>query len=99
MGFNLDDNIINSILKIGDKYKINRITLFGSRARGDNKKNSDIDLAIYCDEDYIDKGSIYFELEDIDTLLKLDIVFIDSNTDKKLVENIEREGKIIYETK
>lgn len=99
MGLNLDDNIINSILEVGDKYKINRITLFGSRARGDNKKTSDIDLAIYCDEDYTDKGSIYFELEDIDTLLKLDIVFIDSNTDKKLVENIEREGKIIYETK
>ncbi len=99
MGFNLDEDIVKSILKIGDKYKINRIILFGSRARGDNKKTSDIDLAIYCDEDYNDKASIYFELEDIDTLLKLDIVFIDSNTDKKLKENIEREGKIIYEAK
>lgn len=99
MGFNLDEDIIKSILKVGDKYKIDRITLFGSRARGDNKKTSDIDLAVYSDDDYNDKGSIYFEFEDIDTLLKLDIVFIDSNTDKKLIENIEREGKIIYERK
>lgn len=68
MSFNLDEDIVKSILKIGDKYKINRITLFGSRARGDNKKTSDIDLAVYCDETYNDKSSIYFDLEDIDTL-------------------------------
>lgn len=36
MSFNLDEDIVKSILKIGDKYKINRITLFGSRAREDN---------------------------------------------------------------
>ena len=31
--------------------EIEKVILFGSRARRDNKENSDIDLAIYCDGD------------------------------------------------
>ncbi|MBU5484089.1 nucleotidyltransferase domain-containing protein [Clostridium sp. MSJ-11] len=99
MSFNLDKNIIESISKVANRYEINKVTLFGSRARGDNKKTSDIDLAVYCNEGFDNQSELYFELEDIDTLLKLDIVFINSNTDKKLIENIKREGVIIYERK
>ena len=99
MDFNLDGDIIKSISEIGSRYKVDKIVLFGSRARGDNKKTSDIDLAIYCDEDSNDESRIYFELEDINTLLKIDIVFIKSSTDRKFIENIEREGVTIYERK
>lgn len=99
MSFNLDKDIIKDIIKVGSKYEVNKITLFGSRARGDNKKTSDIDLAVYCNESVQNESKVYFELEDINTLLKLDIVFIKDNTDKKLIENIEREGVIIYERK
>jgi len=97
MNFNLDKSIIKTISKIGSEYQVNKIVLFGLRARGDNKKTSDIDLAIYHDEKFDDKSKVYFELEDMDTLLKLDIVFIDKDTNKKLIENIEREGVDIYE--
>lgn len=99
MKFDLDKDIIESIFRIGNKYEINKIVLFGSRARGDNKKTSDIDLAIYCNEGFDNQSKVYFELEDINTLLKMDIVFIDSNTDRKLMENIVREGVVIYERK
>lgn len=95
---NLNSDIIKSISQVGMKYKkVYKIILFGSRARNDNKKNSDIDLAVYCDDNFEDEGEMYFELEDMDTLLKLDIVFIHNNTDKKLIENIERDGVVIYE--
>ncbi|MDV3428826.1 MAG: nucleotidyltransferase domain-containing protein, partial [Bacillota bacterium] len=98
MSYNLDQSIINDIKKIADKYeKIDKITLFGSRARGDNKASSDIDLAVYCNESFKDESRVYFDLEDINTLLKLDIIFVKKNTDKKLMENIKREGVIIYE--
>jgi predicted nucleotidyltransferase len=97
MVINLDVNIIRAISKIGMKCKVNKIVLFGSRARGDNKKTSDIDLAVYCDENFQNEGKMYFELDGMDTLLKLDIIFVNSNTDKKLIENIERDGVIIYE--
>lgn len=97
MKLDLDDKIIDSIKYIGEKYNnIDKIVIYGSRARGDNRKTSDIDIAVYC-KDSSHKGAIYCDLDDINTLLKLDIVFIDDNTDKKLLDNINRDGIIIYE--
>ncbi|HHV74257.1 MAG TPA: nucleotidyltransferase domain-containing protein [Thermoanaerobacterium sp.] len=79
--------IIFSIKFIGEKYNdIDKMVIYGSRSRGDNRKTSDIDIAVYC-KDGSHKGAIYCDLDDINTLLKLDIVFIDDNTDKKLLDN------------
>ncbi|MEG0371491.1 MAG: nucleotidyltransferase domain-containing protein [Clostridium sp.] len=97
MIYNLDKNIVDAINRVGKKHNINKITLFGSRARGDNKLHSDIDLAIDVDKNLDNRSLIYFDLEDIETLLKLDIVFIDKYTDQRLMLNIERDGVILYE--
>lgn len=96
---NLEQYIINEICKVAEKYPVNKITLFGSRARGDNKNKSDIDLAIYCDKSFEDKGDFYFDIEDIETLLKFDIVFINEGTEEKLIKNIEGDGVVVYEGK
>lgn len=96
---NLQQDIIDAVIKIGEKYDINKIILFGSRARGDNQNTSDIDLAVFYDERFDDESELYFELKDLHTLLKVDIVLVKHNTDKKFVENIMREGVIIYERK
>ena len=43
--YNLEKEIVEEISK---KYpEIEKVVLFGSRARGDNSSRSDIDLAIY----------------------------------------------------
>jgi len=48
----LDDRIIDLIKFIGEKYNdIDKIVIYGSRARGDNRKTSDIDIAVYCKDD------------------------------------------------
>ena len=45
---NLNENIIKAINNICVKTKeVKKISLFGSRARGDNNERSDIDLAVY----------------------------------------------------
>lgn len=93
----LEENILDELIKIGNKYNIVKIVLFGSRARKDNKTNSDIDLAFFTDKRTDNESKIYFEIEEINTLYKIDIVFIKQNTDKKLLENIEREGIVLYE--
>lgn len=43
MVINLDERIVQSIREIGQLYPIEKIVLFGSRARGDYKPTSDID--------------------------------------------------------
>lgn len=97
MEFDLNPKIINIIRFIAQKYDIDKIILFGSRARGDNNPKSDIDLAVLVLPNFVNKGHFLSDLEDLPTLLKLDIVFINEYTDAKLVENIEREGVIVYE--
>ena len=93
----LNDTLIHSIQTIGEKYAIKRIILFGSRARRDNKSTSDIDLAVYTLPSFANKGSFSSDIEDLETLLKIDIVFINHHTDIKLLENIKKEGVVIYE--
>ena len=48
---NLDKVVLSEIIEISKKHsEINKVILFGSRARGDNGDRSDIDLAIYCEK-------------------------------------------------
>jgi len=97
MAFDLDERLIQSIQGIGQTYAISRIAIFGSRARGDHKPTSDIDLAIFPLPDFKNMGCLTSDMDDLNTLLKIDLVMINEQIDPKLLENIEREGVSIYE--
>lgn len=80
------------------KYKIEKVVLFGSRARGDNSAVSDYDIAIYAQTmSPIDRANVKSDLDEIATLKKIDVVFIDMNVNGELLKNIKREGVTIYE--
>ena len=97
MALNLDEGLIQSIQEIGQNYAIKKIVLFGSRARGDHRPASDIDLAIFIMPEFNSRGRMISDFDDLNTLLKIDIVFINEQIDPKLLENIEREGVFLYE--
>lgn len=97
MALDLDNRLIQSIQRIGQKYAIEQIVLFGSRARGDHKPASDIDLAVFPLPEFNNRGRLTSDFDDLETLLKMDIVFIDKQSDLKLLENIVREGVTLYE--
>jgi predicted nucleotidyltransferase len=93
---NLEKRIIDEIKEIASGYQcIKKVTLFGSRARGDNGSKSDIDLAIYSD------GSITEFIEDMEmnthTLLEFDFSDMNSIKDDFFIEQINSEGIVIYE--
>lgn len=69
-----------------------KFILFGSRARGNYKKESDIDIAIKGNIMTDDKYRIINEFDLINTIHKIDLVFIDEFTKKELVESINNEG-------
>ena len=41
------EELYSRIAALAKRYGAKRLVLFGSRARGDNRYNSDIDLAVY----------------------------------------------------
>lgn len=93
---NLEKRIVDEIIDISSRHKyINKVILFGSRARGDNSPKSDIDLAIYAE------GSIVEFIEDIEmnthTLLEFDFSDMNNVSDEFFIEQIKKEGIIIYE--
>lgn len=77
---------------------VQSIYLFGSRARGDHRERSDIDLSIRMrqgstPEDWL---KILAIVEDADTLLTIDCVDLDQVNDN-LRQRILSQGKLLYE--
>ena len=88
------DKIYSAIADIGKKYSASKILLFGSRARGDFHRTSDIDLAVIGGD--VARFALDVD-EETTTLLKYDIVDLNGAVQPELRRSIEREGKIIYE--
>ena len=86
--------VINEIKDYAGLYELKKVILFGSRARGDYKEKSDIDLAVTGGN--VAAFSIAVD-ENTSTLLKFDIVDLDASVQEELSQAIEREGIIIYE--
>ncbi|WP_252214378.1 MULTISPECIES: nucleotidyltransferase domain-containing protein [unclassified Clostridium] len=96
INLNLDKNILEEIINISKKYDyINKVVLFGSRAREDNSLKSDIDLAIYSDKDL---GEYIEDIElNTRTLLEFDFSDMKNIKDEFFKEQINKDGVIIYE--
>lgn len=92
--FGLNDTVLKQIIDLAQKRNITKIILFGSRARGDFKKKSDIDLAVLGEN----VAEFSFDVDELtDTLLQYDIIDLNSNVSDELLKNIQNEGIIIYE--
>ena len=87
--------VIEEIRTFARKYNIDKVILFGSRARGDYRRTSDIDLAV------VGGDFARFALdvdEETSTLLEYDIVDMSREMQDELRQSIMREGKILYDT-
>ena len=92
--YGLKKEVLEAITEIGINCGISKITLFGSRARGDYKKRSDIDIAVYGGN--VESFAIDIE-EKVPTLLKFDVINMNKAVQKELIESIEKEGVVVYE--
>ncbi|HHY78679.1 MAG TPA: nucleotidyltransferase domain-containing protein [Clostridiales bacterium] len=100
MSFGLSEADIEYIVGVIAKYKeIKKAVIFGSRAKGNYKAGSDIDIAIYGEDITIDTiSSLHSLLEDESPLPYLfDIVDYTHLVHKELKEHIDRVGIVIYE--
>ncbi len=99
------DAIRLMILPVVRKYEIDKATLFGSYARGDAKAGSDVDLLIECNsirnmEDYLNlQESLKSAIgKNVDIVMADALQSEDTRAAKRLMEHIERDKVIIYES-
>ena len=85
------EQILNQLAGLAERYGARQLVLFGSRARGDHRRTSDIDLAVYGMPEQ-NRAAFHMAAEELPTLLKLDIVHIQPGMNPAFIANIEKDG-------
>ncbi|MCK4260679.1 MAG: nucleotidyltransferase domain-containing protein [Halanaerobiales bacterium] len=98
MKFGLKDNELKNIVKAIKGFKqIEKAVIFGSRARGDYKRTSDIDIAIYSKQiTSTELNLLRDQLSELDVIYKIDVVDFYGLRKEGLIKNIEDEGEEIF---
>jgi len=92
--FGLKPGIVEAIVHTIRSFgSVRKIILFGSRASGSYTEVSDIDIAVDCD---FDLGPVMVALDELDTLLKIDLVHL-GHVPEQFRDEILQEGTVIYE--
>ena len=85
------DGMPDAARELARRYGARRLVLYGSRARGDHRYNSDVDLAVYGMPEE-NEGAFGMDCDELPTLLKLDIVQIREGMNPAFLANIEKDG-------
>ena len=90
------ERIYRQIVSIAREEGAAKVVLFGSRARGTNLPKSDIDVAIAgCGAKF---DSVNDRLQnEIWSLLSIDVINLDNDVSDELIDEIKRDGVMLYE--
>ena len=88
--YGLNERELEKIKEVANRLDIKKILLFGSRAKGNYKKGSDIDLAIVGNE----RKFSYYLNEETNLPYFFDVVNLEK-LDNSILEHIKRVGKDI----
>ena len=98
MKFGLGDETINKINFVFEKYpEIEEVNIFGSRAKGNYKESSDIDICIKGKNVTESMRSrICLEIDDLNTPYLFDVSVFNSLQSLDIIEHINRVGQVFY---
>lgn len=85
--------VIEKVSEICKKNGVKRLDLFGSFATETATSTSDIDFVVYGCKDFM---KLEWEVDEIDTLRKIDLFEFESIKNEFLLEDIKKYGKQIY---
>lgn len=94
-----EENLMYLVTVLGKFDEINKAVIFGSRAKGNYKSGSDVDIAIFGENvTFSTVSRLHAILEDESPMpYFFDIVDYTHLNHKELREHIDRVGKIIFE--
>ncbi|MDR0952795.1 MAG: nucleotidyltransferase domain-containing protein [Elusimicrobiota bacterium] len=100
--YGLSEKTLITLEDIFKKYpSIEKVVLYGSRAKGTFKNGSDIDITLFTDNNftYQDLSEIHKDFYLSNIPYTADISIYSKLTNENLKEHINRVGKILYQKK
>lgn len=98
MRFGLKNDDIDKIGSVFEKYEnVKKVIVYGSRAMGNYRNGSDIDLTIKGNLTSRNFYDILQELDDLMLPYLIDLSKIEDIANPDLLDHIRRRGKIFYE--
>ena len=99
MKYGLKEHVIKNIHGVFARHiEVKKVTLYGSRAKGNYKNGSDIDLTMHGDAD-LTLNVMYKIMTGLDDLLlpyMIDLSIFSTIGDPDVVEHIQRVGVLFY---
>ncbi|MCC7279806.1 MAG: nucleotidyltransferase domain-containing protein [Chromatiaceae bacterium] len=98
MTFGLSERIRADIRQVFGHYPaIERVLIFGSRAKGNARPGSDIDLAVIAPEiTDAEFARLWNAIDDLPLVFKVDLLHWDRLANPRLKDKIPREGCLFY---
>ncbi|MDR1733298.1 MAG: nucleotidyltransferase domain-containing protein [Oscillospiraceae bacterium] len=92
--FGLKDSHVSMIAQTLREAGIERAVVFGSRAKGNYRSNSDIDICVFGAD--VNVGKLLSDLDELPMPYKFDVVDYNTISTPALREQIDRVGVEIY---
>ncbi len=98
MKFGLDQNTVDKINSFfGQIIQIQKVIIYGSRAKGNFKPGSDIDLTFINSKlDLTSLNKIRSGLDDLNLPYTFDLSVFEEIQSAELIEHIDRVGQVFY---
>ena len=80
---------------VAEKYGVHSMRLFGSVARNEQNETSDVDVCVEMEPSLLRRSGLKIYLEEL-LNCKVDVLRFHKNMDDYLIQQIERDGIIIF---
>lgn len=98
MMYGLSDTVVADICSVFRRFpNVEKVLIFGSRAKGTYSEGSDIDLAVVAENlSFGQLLDIQIGVENLELLYKVDIVDYKKSIGTPFGEHIDRAGRLFY---
>ncbi len=96
--FGLPERTVNELLEyFKSKPGVEKVVVYGSRAKGNFRNGSDIDFAIWTDDKSAYELRIEAELDDLETPYMFDVTDYKNLSHEGMKKSIDKDGIVFYE--
>ncbi|MCL2158600.1 MAG: nucleotidyltransferase domain-containing protein [Oscillospiraceae bacterium] len=91
--FGLPEDVYEEILKALKRFpEIKCAKVFGSRAKGTQKRYSDVDIAVYASASHNLAANVKDALDNLDAVYNFDVLHYEMTTNSEIKAHIDRVG-------